>query len=215
MTTAQAPIYFTEEQYLKLEREAEEKHEYLDGKVFAMAGETEAHNTICVNLAGELRAQLKGKPCRAFAKDLKVRSGPAPTLFQTTRGFFSYPDLLVACGERKFHDQHRDVLLNPSVIIEVLSKSTEAFDRGEKFMRYRTWLSSFTDYILVAQDQPVIEHYRRQPNDDWVLTTVQGLDAHLSIQSIGCTLQLREVYDGVIFPAETLLPPVAEDPAAS
>jgi Uma2 family endonuclease len=210
MSTAQAPIYFTEEQYLKIERGAEEKHEYLDGEIFAMDDETEAHNIICVNLTCEIVSQLKDRPCRAFAKDLKVRSGPAPSLFQAPRGFFSYPDVLVACGARKFHDQHRDVLLNPAVIIEVLSKSTEGFDRGEKFMRYRTWLPSFTDYILVAQDKPVIEHYRRQPNDDWVLMTVRGLDAYLTIQAIGCTLQLSEVYDGGIFPADDQPPTEAD-----
>jgi Uma2 family endonuclease len=198
MATPQTKFYFTEEQYLKIEREAEEKHEYVDGQIYAMAGETEAHNTICVNLTREVSLRLKGKPCRVFAKDIKVRSGPGPSLYQTTRGFFSYPDVLTVCGEREFHDQHRDVLLNPNVIIEVLSKATESFDRGEKFLRYRTWLPSLTDYLLIAQDKPVIEHYRRQ-GSEWILATYTGLEASLMIQSIDCTLKLSEVYDQVEF----------------
>ncbi|MCG3159857.1 MAG: hypothetical protein JMDDDDMK_00882 [Acidobacteria bacterium] len=206
MATPQSRIYFTEEDYLAIERAAEEKHEYLDGQIFAMAGETEAHNTICVNLTREVSAQLKRSSCRVFAKDIKVRSGPAPKLFQTPRGFFSYPDVLVVCGEREFHDKHRDVLTNPNVIVEVLSKSTEVFDRGEKFIRYRTWLPTLTDYLLVAQGKPMIEHYRRQQNGEWLLTTISGIDATLKIESIGCSLKLSEVYDGVSFSGETDYP---------
>ena len=115
--------------------------------------------------------------------------------------FYSYPDVLVVCGERKFHDKFRDVLLNPNVIIEVLSKSTEAFDRGEKFIRYRTWLPSLNDYLIVSQDKPLIEHYRHQPNGEWALSTVSGIDATLKIDSIGCSLKLSDVYDGVNFPS--------------
>ena len=107
--------------------------------------------------------------------------------------------MLVVCGERKFHDKYSDVLLNPNVIIEVLSKSTEAFDRGEKFIRYRTWLPSLTNYILVSQDKPMIEHYRRQSDGEWVLSTLDGLGAALKIESIGCSLKLSDVYDGVQF----------------
>ncbi len=206
MSRPQARIHFTEAEYLAIERDSEEKHEYLDGRIYAMAGETEEHNTICVNIAGELRAQLKGGPCRTFSKDIKVRSGPEPKSSRSRLGLYSYPDVLVACGERVFHDRYRDVLLNPAVIIEVLSKYTEAFDRGEKFARYRAWLPPLTDYLLVSQDKPVIEHYRRQPNGEWLLATVSGLDASLSIASIGCELKLSEVYDGVSFPAATIEP---------
>jgi len=201
MRRPQSRIHFTEEEYLAIERAAEEKNEYIDGQIFAMAGETEAHNTICINITGELHSQLKGGPCRVFAKDIKVRSGPSPKLFQIPRGFFSYPDVLVVRGERQFHDQRRDVLLNPNVIIEVLSKSTEAFDRGEKFIRYRTWLPSLTDYLIVSQDKPVIEYYRRQENNEWSLATVTGLEATLKIESISCSLKLNDVYDGVQFPS--------------
>jgi Uma2 family endonuclease len=200
MATPQSRIYFTEEEYLAIERSSEERHEYIDGRIFAMAGESDQHGEICVNLIGELRSQLKGKPCRARAQNTKVRSGPEPKPSQNPEGFYSYPDALVVCGERKFHDKYRDVLLNPNVIIEVLSKSTEAFDRGEKFIRYRTWLPTLTDYILVSQDKPMIEHYRRRPNDEWILSTLDALDDTLRIESIGCLLKLSDVYDGVQFP---------------
>ena len=143
---------------------------------------------------------MSGKPCRARSQNTKVRSGPEPKPSQNPEGFYSYPDALVVCGERKFHDKYRDVLLNPNVVIEVLSNSTEAFDRGEKFIRYRTWLTTLTDYILVSQDKPMIEHYRRQSDGEWVLSTLDGVDAVLKIESIGCSLKLSDVYDGVQFP---------------
>jgi Uma2 family endonuclease len=199
MATPQSRIYFTEEEYLAIERASEERHEYIDGRIFAMAGESDQHGEICVNLIGELRSQLKGKPCRTRAQNTKVRSGPEPKPSQNPEGFYSYPDVLVVCGERKFHDNFRDVLLNPSVIIEVLSQPSEAFDRGEKFRRYRTWLLTLTDYILILQDRPMIEHYRRQSKGQWILSTLSGLDAALKIESIGCSLKLSDVYDGVQF----------------
>jgi Uma2 family endonuclease len=143
---------------------------------------------------------LSGKPCRARSQNTKVRSGPEPKPSQNPEGFYSYPDVLVVCGERKFHDKYQDVLLNPNVIIDVLSKSTEAFDRGEKFIRHRTWLTTITDYILVSQDKPMIEHYRRRSDGEWVLSTLDGLDAALTIEPIGCSLKLSDVYDGVQFP---------------
>lgn len=202
MSTPQTGLrYYTIEEYLKLERASEQRHEYLDGQIFAMAGESDEHGEICVNISGDLRTQLKNTSCRVRAQNTKVRSGPEPK--QTSSGqpkdFFSYPDVLVVCGERKFHDQHRDVLLNPKVIIEVLSSSTAEFDYGEKFRRYRTWLSEMTDYLLVSQSAPVIEHYRKQPSGDWLLSSVEGLENSLHIASIGCTLQLSEVYDRVEF----------------
>jgi Uma2 family endonuclease len=204
MATPQSRIYFTEEEYLAIERESEERHEYIDGRIYAMAGESEEHGEISSNIFGHLFARLSGKPCRARHENTKVRSGPEPKPLQRSRGFYSYPDVLVVCGERRFHDKFRDVLINPNVIIEVLSESTEPFDRGEKFIRYRTWLPALTDYILVAQDKPMIEHYRRQPNGEWTLATVSGLDASLTIASIGCELKLSEVYDAVNFPATTI-----------
>jgi Uma2 family endonuclease len=195
------PVY-TVAEYLALERASEERHEYLDGVIYAMAGESPAHGTICTNLSIEVGRQLKGTRCQVWSKDAKVRSGPIPQTSYSAKGLYSYPDLLIVCGEPQFHDQHSDVLLNPTVIIEVLSPSKEAYDRGEKFLRYRTYLDSLTDYVVVAQSTPLIEHFERKPNGEWVIAaTATELSETVTLKSIGCTLRLSEVYDRVVFPA--------------
>ena len=160
---------YTEDEYLALERASEERREYLDGQIYLMAGESEAHGTICTNLTAEIAYQLKGRPCRAFSKDTKVRSGPIPKTRYSAQGLYSFPDLVVVCGEAQYLDEHQDVLINPKVIIEVLSPTTEAFDRGEKFARYREHLDSLTDYVVVAQSMPLVEHFARQSSGDWVI----------------------------------------------
>jgi Uma2 family endonuclease len=204
MSLPQTKLRYTVEHYLALERASEERHEYLDGEIYLMAGESPAHGTICTNLVIELGSQLRGTPCQVFSKDTKVRSGPAPTLLQSPRGLYSFPDVIVVCGGMQFQDEHQDVLLNPTVIIEVLSPTTESFDRGEKWMRYQTWLPMLTDYLLVSQSQPQIEHYHRQPDGGWLYSLVSGLEASVSLGSIGCTLRLADVYDRIVFPAEPL-----------
>jgi Uma2 family endonuclease len=133
------PLHSIEE-YLALERASEERHEYLDGLVYAMAGESGEHGDISVNLVREVSVQLRGTSCRARTKDTKVLSGPRPIHTRSKQGLFSYPDLVVICGEPQYHDEFTDVILNPAVIIEVLSESTESFDRGEKFHRYQVWI---------------------------------------------------------------------------
>ena len=127
-----------------------------------------------------------------------MRCGPYRS--HTREGLYAYPDLVVVCGPSQYHDQARDVLLNPTVIVEVLSPSTEAFDRGDKFHRYRRWLPTLTDYVLVAQDRPMIDHYQRTPTGRWELETLEGLDAHLHLPSIACTVPLAEVYERIVFP---------------
>jgi Uma2 family endonuclease len=117
---------------------------------------------------------------------------------------FSYPDVVVFCGELEHHDEYKDVLINPSVVIEVLSESTAEFDRGEKFMRYRNWNPTLTDYILVSQDKPVIEHYVRQDNGTWILHEYHGLSENFKIDSINCVLSLAEIFDRVVFPPDAL-----------
>ncbi|HEX4945655.1 MAG TPA: Uma2 family endonuclease [Blastocatellia bacterium] len=197
------PLY-TVEEYLAFEREAEERHEYIDGVIYAMAGESPEQVDIATNLIGELRTLLRDTPCRVRAKDAKVLSG-SPLLAQLRRsrkGLFSYPDVIVVCGEPQYLDTQRDVLLNPQVIIEILSESTEAKDRGAKFIRYRQHLPSLTDYILVSQHAPLIEHFIRQTDGDWLSRTVQGLEASLTIASLGCTISLAEIYRLVNFPPE-------------
>jgi Uma2 family endonuclease len=197
LAPAREPYRFTVEEYLAFERTAEERHEYLDGRLYAMAGESPNHGTICTNLVISVGSQLRGSPCRAFSKDTKVRCGPyrAPT----REGLYAYPDLVIVCGAMQFHDQAQDVLLNPQVIIEVLSPSTAAFDQGEKFRRYRTWLPTLTDYVLVSQDRPLIDHYQRTTPGRWAFEILEGLDAHLALPSIGCTVPLADVYERLAF----------------
>jgi len=199
----------TVEEYLALERTSDERNEYLDGEVFAMAGESPEHGAICTNLVAELRNQLKGTRCQAFSKDLKVRSGPLPLKPRSMKGLFSYPDVVIVCGEPQFLDKHRDVLLNPAVIIEVLSPTTEAFDRGEKFRRYRTFSPSLTDYIVVAQQLPLIEHFKRNAEGLWfIAASVQEMERNVEVASINCSLRMNEVYDRVTFGAH---PETTED----
>lgn len=202
MVSSQPQPRYSVEEYLVLERESEERHEYLDGEVYLMASESPEHGAICMNLSVSIGSQLRGTPCQAFAKDTKVRSGRIPLPGNPMKGLFSYPDLLVVCGDLQFHDQFRDVLLNPTLIVEVLSDSTEAFDRGEKFRRYRTWLPTLTDYLLVAQDKPLIDHYHRVEASKWELIPIEGLEASLHLELLNCTLRLVEVYERIIFPTE-------------
>ena len=202
MVSSQPQPRYTVAEYLELERDSEDRHEYLDGDVYLMAGESPEHGAICMNLSVIIGSQLRGTPCQAFAKDTKVRSGPTPRPGDPMKGLFSYPDLLVVCGDLQFHDPFRDVLLNPTLIIEVLSDSTEAFDRGEKFRRYRTWLPTLTDYLLVAQDKPLIDHYHRVETNRWELVSIEGLEASLHLELLNCTLQLVDVYDRIVFPPE-------------
>lgn len=196
------PVHFhSEEDYLALERQSEERHQYVDGHIYAMAGETPNHSAVCCNLVAILVPQLRGKPCRTFSPNMKIRSGPIQK--DTRKGMYSYADATVVCGEPRFHDEHRDVLLNPKAIFEVLSPSTEAFDRGDKFHRYAAHLESLEDYVLIGSNKPVIEHYRRQTGGQWLYTTVEGLEASLWLESIACRLDLAEVYEQVGFPPET------------
>lgn len=185
-----------------MERASEERQEYIDGYIFAMASESGTHADICMNLVAEIGTQLRGTPCRARAINTKVHSGPTPIHCRTTKGFFSYPDLVVICGEPQYHDEHKDVTLNPVVIIEVPSESTESFDRGEKFQRYRLWNPTLSDYILVSQTAPTIEHFTRKNDGSWSYNIHQGLEQSVSIESIHCTLRLGEVYDRAVFAPE-------------
>ena len=192
------PIYSAEE-YLLLERESNERHEFLDGEILAMAGESNKHSTVCLNLSGEIYNKLKGKNCQAFSPNMKVQSGHYFKQKKNAKGLFSYPDLTVVCGEPEFLDGNSDVLTNPKVIFEVLSPATEAFDRGEKFSRYRAWNETLTDYVLIWQEIPVVEHFHRQDNNHWLLTIVEGLEKTLEIASIECQIKLADLYDRIQF----------------
>ena len=152
----------------------------------------------------ELGIRLKKTRCRVFSKDMKIRSGSDIDLHKSFKGFFSYPDVVIVCGERRMHDKARDVILNPTVVIEVLSPATEKFDRGEKFRRYRENLPTLTDYVLVAQDYPSIDHFRRgaEDNGEWILTPFGGLQSVWNLKNFEIGIPLADVYDGVEFPAE-------------
>ena len=179
----QQKYYYSSEEYLALERNADFKSEYLKGHIYDMAGSSPEHSAITVNVTVALGSQLLERPCQAFSNDMKVRTSPT--------GLFAYPDLSVVCGEPVFHDEKRDVLINPTVLIEVLSPSTEAFDRGKKFAQYQH-LTSLTDYLLIAQDEARIDHYTRQSDDQWLLSIAQGSGAEVYIASLDCTLPDRK-----------------------
>lgn len=188
MSSVQTRSHLSIEEYLEAERRAETKSEYLDGEVFAMSGASFRHNVIVANLIGELRQQLKGRQCTVAPGDLRVHI-PAT-------GLYTYPDLVVVCGEPRFEDQELDTLLNPTLIIEVLSPTTEAYDRGKKFEHYAT-IESLAEYVLVSQDAPRVEQFVRQEGGSWLLTATPGLDGRMILASVGCELALAEVYDKV------------------
>ena len=181
---------FTPEQYLEMERQADYRSEYLSGEIFAMAGATEAHNLIVTNVVGELRSRLRGRPCRTYPSDMKVEVGPA--------GLFTYPDVSVVCGEPRFHDDRRDMVQNPKLVVEVLSSSTEAYDRGGKFAQYRR-LDSLTDYLMISPSEYRAELFVRQPDNQWLLLEITGNQGAVVIESLDCELPMAEVYDRVEF----------------
>jgi Uma2 family endonuclease len=191
---------YTENEFLSQEREADERHEYIEGVIYAMAGESPTHGIITVNLVRIVSADLLGTPCSTFTKDMKVRSGPLPRSRLSAKGLFSYPDLLVVCGEMRFLDERQDVLLNPTVIIEVLSDATEKFDRNQKFIRYQQYLPSLVDYVLVSQDEPLIELFHRESSNSWRYTFTNKMSGRIHIPSINCDLRMSDVYDRVGFP---------------
>jgi Uma2 family endonuclease len=174
------------EQYLEIELTSELRHEFLDGLVYAMAGESPDPSTICFNLAGIIASQINERPCRGFSPNMKVRAGIG--------GLYAYPDLMIVSGEARFQDDRGDVLLNPTVIFEVLSPSTEKYDRGEKFLRYRTQIESLKDYVLVSQDKMQIEHYHRESDGTWTLTEARSREGLILLTSIECKLELSAVY---------------------
>lgn len=194
---------YTPEEYLGFERQAEEKHEWLDGQIYAMSGASTSHCAITTNVTATLVVQLRGTNCRAFSNDMKVRSSDMRRNLNM-KGLFSYPDLTIVCGEAKFHDELKDVLINPKVVIEILSRATEFYDRTTKFARYQL-NESLTDYILIAQDTPHIEHYTRDTNNRWSVSLHDGLDAEFRIDSIDCTLKLADVYDRIVLLGESPL----------
>lgn len=175
---------WTPTEYLAAERASHQKHEFCDGEVFAMAGGSEAHTLIVANIVGELRSALRQRPCKVYPSDMRVKI-PA-------RGLYTYPDASAVCGRPEFEDDQADTLLNPQAIFEVLSDSTEDYDRGTKFKNYRS-VASLRDYVLVSQSEILIEHFIRQPDGAWLLREHRAA-AQIELASIGCAIAIDEIY---------------------
>jgi Uma2 family endonuclease len=183
MSTVSKP-YLTAEEYLAIERKAETKHEFYRGEMFAMVGGSRPHNHITVNIAASLWQRLRDGDCIVYSSDQRVKVAAA--------GLYTYPDVTVQCGEPEFEDQQEDTLLNPLVLVEVLSPSTADYDRGGKFALYRQ-LPSLQQYVLVGQDRAAVEHYVREA-DHWLFSELKGREAVLSLPSLACDLPLADIY---------------------
>jgi len=197
MSSAQPVTRLTEAEYLRLERQAETKSEYFEGEMFAMAGGTRPHSLVATNLLRELSARLKDTDCVVYNSDLRVKVEPT--------GLFTYPDVSVACGRQRFLDAEEDTLLDPIVVIEVLSDSTESYDRGKKFEHYRQ-IPTCREFLLVSQKEPRIEQFIRQANGEWTLREAAGLEAEIRLPSLGIVLPLAEVFAKVQFAPGRLRP---------
>ncbi|MBV8202625.1 MAG: Uma2 family endonuclease [Acidobacteria bacterium] len=177
-------------EYLAMERAAERKSEYLDGEVIGMTGASRRHSLITLNVGAELNRQLEDRPCEVYVNDLRV-------LVVASR-LYTYPDVVVVCGEPALTDRYKDTLTNPTVLIEVLSPSTEAYDRGTKFAHYRS-LDSLREYLLIGQDRPRVEQYIRQENGSWLFFEEADLAAFVVLPSIECRIPLDRIYKKVRF----------------
>lgn len=192
MSLPQCIKRFTPREYYELERKAEYKSDYYDGEIFAMSGGTSRHSVIILNIGGELRQRLKGKPCNPYESNLRLKV--------MATGLRTYPDVSVYCGplERDEEDPYEETYINPTVVFEVLSKSTEGYDRGWKAENYRQ-IESLKAYVLVSQESPHVEIFERQPDRSWRLRETRGLDTILTISAIQVELPLAEIYDRVDF----------------
>lgn len=188
MSTLTAQTYLVPEEYLAWERKQPFKNEYHNGQIVAMSGASRSHNRITVDITVQLSNQLMGQECEVFSGDMRVRTSPAISYF--------YPDVIVVCGEPSFEDDTFDTLLNPILIVEVLSPSTAAYDRSEKFEHYKQ-ITSLKEYILVSQDRVHVESYHRQ-DTRWLSNTFQRLEDVLSLASIECEIPLRAIYRRVM-----------------
>jgi Uma2 family endonuclease len=184
--------FYSPEEYLTFERASGTKHEYFNGNILAIRRVNAQHVLIVTNLVGELGVQLKAGPCNVYSAALRVRTA--------LTGLYTYPDVIVLCDEPRFSDDQEDTLLNPALIIEVLSESTKVYDRGGKFEQYRT-IDSFVEYLLIAQDRPHVEHYTRQPDGSWVLYETNSMEETIHLKSARCSLRMADIYSKVNFRA--------------
>ena len=186
--SSQVKVYYTPDEYLALERKAEYKSEYFNGEIFAMTGASRKHNLVAGNVFAILHSQLRKRPCEIYPSDMRVKVSPT--------GLYTYPDVVIVCGEPTFDDEQKDTLLNPTVLAEVLSKSTASYDRGEKFEHYRK-IKSLAEYLVIAQDKYHVEHYTRQSDDQWLLSETDDPQKTIRVSSIECDLALADIYDKV------------------
>ncbi|MGL6096057.1 MAG: Uma2 family endonuclease [Fimbriiglobus sp.] len=185
----------TAAEYLVIEKKAEFKSEFYNGEMFAMAGASREHNRVTDNLHGEMYGLFKGSRCQPMSRDQRVQIDAT--------GLYTYPDLIIVCGRPEYSEHDRDTLVNPTALVEVLSPSTEAYDRGAKFRQYQQ-IPSLREYVMVAQDEPRIERYVRQSNGDWLLTVFAGPDAEFAITTGPARVPMADVYRGVEFtPAQS------------
>ena len=188
--STQPKVRITPEEYLELERKAEIKSEYFDGEMFAMSGVMREHSTIVINITTELSTQFIDRPCEVHGPNMRVKVSPT--------GLYTYPDVAAVCGEPEFEDVHLDTLINPQLIIEVLSESTESYDRGKKFAHYRS-INTLREYVLVSQTECRIERFTRQDDGNWLYTESTDPDGSIELTSVACRLSLSRVYHKVDF----------------
>jgi Uma2 family endonuclease len=188
--STQPKARITPQEYLELERKAEIKSEYLDGEIFAMSGATREHTKIVANITAELVSQFMDRPCEVYPLDMRTKVSPT--------GLYTYPDIAAVCGEPEFEDAHLDTLTNPQLIIEVLSDSTESYDRGKKFAHYRT-IDSLREYILVSQTECRIERFSRHDDGSWLYTEITDPNGSIELTSVACRLSVSRVYHKIDF----------------
>lgn len=204
MSLPQSETIYTLAEYLTFEEASDEKHEYLAGHVYAMAWGSPAHNQICFNLSACIGSRIQGTDCRGYSSDQKI--------WIEAVQIGTYADVTIVCGEPSFYEHHKTLLLNPRVIIEVLSPSTETYDRGDKWSYYRQ-IPSLTDYLLVAQQRVQIEHYSRDRDGSWQYLRETNPTGEIILASINCRIPLTQVYIGIEFPPAPSRPPI-EDASA-
>jgi len=188
----QVAVKITPQEYLAFERQATEKHEFVDGIIYAMSGASKEHNFISSNITGELYLAFKKRPCVVCANDMRVKVNESD---------YVYPDVVAVCGDAQFEDNTFDTLSNPTVIIEILSDSTERYDKGRKAELYRA-LPTMQDYVLISQTHCYMEHYHRQTATQWLFTIISQMDEKLTLPSVNVTIAVQDIYDKVSFKLE-------------
>ena len=196
--SAHAQPRLTPEEYLEIERAADFRSEYYNGCMYAMSGSSPNHIRINTNITGQLWSALRTRNCMLGSNDFRVRVSP--------RGLYTYPDIVVVCGELQYAGNPKDTLINPTFILEILSPSTEAYDRGFKFTQYRT-IESLEEYVLVSQTEPRVEVYRRQSGGTWLFADASGLHSSVRFESIDCVIGLADIYEKVTFASDEVIPP--------